>query len=414
MKLYIPKTQVKQESAAMGDPSIGVQKMLDGLASSEILQRLNWDQLLSVNPAFGETGFTQKGVITRFSRNGYDWDIHGSLYTPAKEVDDKLAFVFFHGGADSESVFDLTPDGRPGQARILAAQGFKVLAISYPGHYPPNGHWRKPIILRQPLYLLDQDLPPEEVLDRNLKCTFNTILQGAGQLVSQELAGRDILAWGHSTGGPMAASLSQFARDVRVIGLTNFGTGGPDGWRKAWREDTGAEKYTELPLDHMSRRSPHTYREAGYEDPPDLTPWGGPEELFAWAAEAHRSQIKTALCDNQHRGIMTMLEQYPALTGLPKEEFISHLADPDPAWLRSISVLALVGENDKGHWVAGQEVSQKREIYMAQRYRKAGVRQNHVVLIPRYGHFGFMELHNEKLVYLWLWALKSGYFGKRF
>ena len=61
----------------MGDPSIGVQKMLDGLASSEILQRLNWDQLLSVNPAFGETGFTQKGVITRFSRNGYDWDIHG-------------------------------------------------------------------------------------------------------------------------------------------------------------------------------------------------------------------------------------------------------------------------------------------------------------------------------------------------
>ena len=109
-----------------------------------------------------------------------------------------------------------------------------------------------------------------------------------------------------------------------------------------------------------------------------------------------------------------MLEQYPALTGLSKEEFTSHLDDPDPAWLRSISVLALVGENDKGHWVAGQEVSQKREIYMAQRYRKAGVRQNHVVLIPRYGHFGFMELHNEKLVYLWLWALKNGYFGKRF
>jgi len=397
----------------MNEPSTGVQKMLEGLAVSEILVPLDWEQFLSVNQAFAETTYTKKEVTTRFLRNSYEWDIHGSLYMPAKEVDEKLAFVFFHGGADSESVFDLTPDGRPGQARILAAQGFKVLAITYPGHYPPNGRWQKPITERQPIYLLDRELPLEEILDRNLKCTFNTILQGAGQLVSQELAGHDILAWGHSTGGPMAASLTQFAKDVKVIGLTNFGTGGPDGWRKAWREETSAEKYIELPPDHMSRRSPHTYREAGYEDPPDLTPWGGAEELFAWATDALRSQIKTALCDNQHRGIMTMLEQYPLRTGLPHEEFISHLNDPDPTWLRTISVLALVGENDKGHWVAGQDVAQKREIYMAHQYRKACVRQNHVVLIPRYGHFGFMELHNEKFIHLWLWALKQGYFGSR-
>ena len=397
----------------MSAPAAGVMKMLDGLGGSDVLVRLDWDEWLSVNPAFPDTGFTQREVITRFTRNGYEWDIHGALYTPAKEVDASLAFVFFHGGADSESVFDLTPDGRPGQARVLAAQGFTVLAITYPGHYPPGGRWLIPIPERQPLYLLDRDLPLDEVLDRNLKCTFNTILQGAGQLVEQELSGRDLLVWGHSTGGPMAAALQAFAPGVKVIGLTNFGTGGPDGWRKAWREETGAEKYVELPLDHMSRRSPHTYREAGYEDPPDLTPWGGPEELFAWAANQHRSQIKTALCDNQHRGIMTMLEKYPARTGLPLAEFVDHLNEPDADWLRSISVLALVGDNDKGHWVAGKEISQKREMYMARRYREAGVKNNHVVLIPRYGHFGFMETHNEKFVYLWLWALKTGYFGKR-
>lgn len=397
----------------MSEPAHGVRKMLEGLAGGDTLVRLDWDQWLSVNPAFGETQFSKREVTTRFARNGYEWDIHGSLYTPAREVDPSLAFVFFHGGADSEDVFDLTPDGRPGQARVLAAQGFTVLAISYPGHYPPGGVWRAPIASRQPIYLLDRDLPAEEVLDRNLKCTFNTILQGAGQLVSQALKGRDILAWGHSTGGPMAAALQEFAPDVKVVGLTNFGTGGPDGWRKAWREETGAEKYTELPIDHVSRRSPHTYKEAGYEDPPDLTPWGGPNELFAWAANAHRSQIKTALCDNQHRGITTMLEQYPARTGLPREEFFSHLSDPDPAWLRTIAVLALVGDNDKGHWVAGQEIEQKREMYMARRYREAGARANHVVLIPRYGHFGFMEAHNEKFVHLWLWALKAGYFGRR-
>jgi hypothetical protein len=50
---------------------------------------------------------------------------------------------------------------------------------------------------------------------------------------------------------------------------------------------------------------------------------------------------------------------------------------------------------------------------MARKYHSAGVPHNHVVLIPRYGHFGFMELYNEKFVYLWLWALKQGYFGKR-
>jgi hypothetical protein len=109
-----------------------------------------------------------------------------------------------------------------------------------------------------------------------------------------------------------------------------------------------------------------------------------------------------------------MLEQYPARTGLPLKEYVEHLGDPNPAWLKTISVLALVGDNDKGHWVCdGAELEKKREIWMARKYRSAGVPHNHVVLIPRYGHFGFMELHNEKFVYLWLWALKQGYFGKR-
>ena len=42
----------------------------------------------------------------------------------------------------------------------------------------------------------------------------------------------------------------------------------------------------------------------------------------------------------------------------------------------------------------------------------ATTRGAHVVLIPRYGHVGYAELHNEKIAYLWLWAYKSGYFEK--
>jgi pimeloyl-ACP methyl ester carboxylesterase len=391
-----------------------IRHYLDGLQEgAEPLVRLSWEQWLEVTPPYPEVTFTQKEVTKRYARNGYDWDIHGTLYTPEKEVDPSLAFVFFHGGADSESVFDLTPDGRPGAARVLAGQGFKVLTISYPGHYPPGNKWTKPIADRQPLYLLDRELPLEETRDRNLKCTFATIMQGAGALADENLPGRDIIAWGHSTGGPMATALTEWTKN-KVVGLANFGTGGCDGWRKEWRDGTKAEHYKEVPVDVVSRRSPDTYREAGYEDPPDLTPWGGPEELFNWASTAHRSQMKTSLCDNQHRVIMPLLEQYPARTGLPMEEYTNHLGSPRADWLKTISVLALVGDNDKGHWVCdGAKLEDKREIWMARRYREAGVPRNHVVLIPRYGHFGFMEMHNEKFVYLWLWALKTGYFGKR-
>lgn len=388
-----------------------VSTFLDGLAGEEIPVRLSWEQWLEIAPPRDDGAFEIREVTARYHRNGFDWDIHGRLYTPEDPVPGAPAFVFFHGGADSEMVFDLTPDGRAGQARVLAAQGYTVLAITYPGHYPPGNHWDEPIATRQPLYLLDQKLPEDEVLARNLACTFNVILQGAGQLVADNLKGRDLIAWGHSTGGPMAAALQRFTPDNRVIGLAGFGSGGPDGWRKQWREETGAEKFVELPVDHVSRRSPDTYRASGYEDPEDLCPWGGPEELFKWAERAHRSQIKTSLCDNQHRGIAGILPDYAKRTGLPEAEYLDHLQDPDPDWLKSVSVLLVVGDNDKGHWVAGEKLADKREMFMAQKYRRSGVKRCHVVLIPRYGHFGFMELHNEKIVYLWLRALENAYFS---
>ena len=395
----------------MNAPNAAVGAYLEGLGGDALPVRLGWEQWLEIGPPRGETAIEIREVTARFARNGYEWDIHGRLYTPEEAVAGAPAFVFFHGGADSEMVFDQTPDRRPGQARVLAAQGYSVLAVTYPGHYPPGNRWQQPIATRQPLYLLDRDLPEDEVLARNLACTFNVILEGAARLVADHLAGRDIIAWGHSTGGPMAAALYRFATGNRVIGLAGFGSGGPDGWRKAWRDETGAEKFVELPVDHVSRRSPDTYRASGYEDPEDLCPWGGPEDLFAWAESAHRSQIKTSLCDNQHRGIVEILPDYAARTGLPEAEYLDHLADPDAEWLGSISVLLLVGDNDKGHWVAGENLADKREMYMAGKYRDAGVKRCHVALIPRYGHFGFMELHNEKFVYLWLWALENGYFS---
>ena len=387
-----------------------VEKYIEGLKSGELLLRLTWDDWLAFQAPYADGKFFSEEVTVRYDRNGYDWDMHGTLYTPERELNEKRAFVFFHGGAGSEKIMDLTPDGRPGLARVVAAQGFRVLALTYPGHYPPGGIWQTPIPERMPIYLMDRELPPEEILDRNLKCTFNTILQGAGLLTDRHFAGREILTFGHSTGGPMAAHLTRFSKLARVIGLVGFGTGGPDGWRKEWRDQTGAEKYVEKPVDHVSRRSPDSFKESGYVDPPDLTPWGGADDYIRIISPL-RSQMKTSLCDNQHNAAVGVLEEYPKRTGLPREEYFDHLQEPDPNWLKTIRVLLTVGENDKGHWVKGERLEHKREMYMGAKYA-AATRGAHVVLIPRYGHVGYAELYNEKIAYLWLWAYKSGYFER--
>jgi pimeloyl-ACP methyl ester carboxylesterase len=385
-------------------------KYLAALQSKPLLLELTWDDWLALAAPYADGSFSSRDVTTRYQRNGYDWDMHGTLYVPDNERDSGRGFIFFHGGAGSEKIMDLTPDGRPGLARVVAAQGFRVLTLTYPGHYPPGGIWHKSVGERQPMYLMDRELPREEILDRNLKCTFNTILQGAGLLSDEHLAGREVLAFGHSTGGPMAAHLTRFSRKTKVIGLVGFGTGGPDGWRKEWRDQTGAEKYVEKPIDHVSRRSPDSFKDSGYVDPPDLTPWGGAEDYIRLISPL-RSQLKTSLCDNQHNAAVGILEQYPVQTGLPREEYFDHLQEPDENWLKTISVLLTVGENDKGHWVKGERLEDKREMFMGAKYA-ATTRRAHVVLIPRYGHVGYCELYNEKIAYLWLWAVKSGYFEK--
>jgi len=392
----------------MTTKSAALDRFLAELHSNELLLKLTWDEWLTVNAPFENVDFSVEDVTVRYHRNGYDWDMHGSLYSPVREVDPRRGFVCFHGGAGSEKIMDLTPDGRSGLARVLASQGFKALALTYPGHYPPGGVWQQPIPERMPVYLLDRELPIEEIEDRNLKCTFNTILQGAGLLTDQHLSGREILGFGHSTGGPMAAHLTRFSKKTKIIGLVGFGSGGPDGWRKEWRDKTGAEKYVEKPIDHVSKRSPDSFKASGYVDPEDLTPWGGADDYIRLVSPL-RSQMKTSLCDNQHNAAVGILEEYPKRTGLPREEYFDHLQEPDPNWLKTIKVLLTAGENDKGHWVKGDRLQDKREMFMGAKYA-ATTRGAHVVLIPRYGHVGYAELHNEKIAYLWLWAVKSGYF----
>ncbi len=72
-----------------------IEKFLDHLNSDELLLKLNWEEWLSITPPYQETSFSTEDATVRFQRNGYDWDMHGSVYTPEKEIADKRAFVVF-------------------------------------------------------------------------------------------------------------------------------------------------------------------------------------------------------------------------------------------------------------------------------------------------------------------------------
>jgi hypothetical protein len=131
---------------------------------------------------------------------------------------------------------------------------------------------------------------------------------------------------------------------------------------------------------------------------------------MAWG-DRFKSQMKTGLCDNQHGAIIPVLEQYAALTGLPRDEYLDHLRDPDPDWLAETGVFLLVGERDRNHWLYGEEEKHKLEIFMGEKFAQR-TPWTSVTLIPRYAHFGYVALHNEKIAYAWLWALEAGFFPR--
>ena len=128
----------------MPEAPAGTRTFTQGLGREETLVPITWEDWLAMPPPHDDGAYTVTEVVERYERNGYEWDMHGSLYVPAKERNDRPAFVVFHGGGANEKVMDVTPDGRPGLSRRLAAQGFRVLALSYPGLWPPGGEWTSP------------------------------------------------------------------------------------------------------------------------------------------------------------------------------------------------------------------------------------------------------------------------------
>ena len=378
--------------------------------------QLDWETYLRVSPPYAVCGFREVEVVERHTRNGYDWDMHGRLYVPEKQVIAGNAFVLIHGGGVNELDFQATPDGRPGLARALAAQGFPVLTPSYPGLWPPGGTWPERIEDRKPHYLLDRKLPDEEIADRLHKATFPVYMEGIAHLVDKHLPNHKLFVLGHSTGGPMAACLYQYLRSASVRGIVGWGSGGFDGWIKQWREAMRAggfsvdEDRRKSSIGGVIYRSVAEYRNsAGYEDLPELTPWGRMEDRFRLVGDRTPS-FNPDLQVSSHWAKMDRLAEYQCITGLPSEEFFSQLDEPDAEFLRGISVLLLVGEADKGHWQSGGPLPEQRQDgFIFKRYAETA-KKSRLMVIPKYTHMGHWALHSEKLAYLWLWAVRCGYF----
>ncbi len=390
------------------------------LNENELFIHLDWGSFLGIDAPYPNTGFQRKEVTARFRRNGYDWDMHGTLYTPDAEALPGYSMVLIHGGGVNELDFFSTPDKRPGLAAVLASQGFQVLTPSYPGLWPAGGKWTAPVTQRKPFYLLDRQLDDAQIDDRLLKATYQVYMHGISLLVEQCLAGQKLFAHGHSTGGPMAVDLHEYLTTTKVVGILGWGSGGPDGWILQWRQANEMPLASIEPsrspgnpsaLTDISYRTVKGYRDsAGYEDLPELTPWGRMEQRFELVRDT-TPMFNPPLQNVSHLGDIERLKKYQLATGLPLEEYVAHVKEPDPAFLRRIKALLLVGENDKSHWTAGGKLPEQRQDgFVAKLYAEKS-KGAHLVVVPKFTHMGHWALHNEKIAYLWLWAIRSGYFG---
>lgn len=383
-----------------------IEKYLEAMRSRELFYYPTWEEWLSVDSPYPQVGFRKERVITRFSRNGYEWDINGAVYTPEKEVDPSIAWLVTLGTNGSEGECDRCPDGRPGIAPLLAARGFKVMSLTFPGHYyPPDGIWPMAVEARKPVYLFDRELPEAETADRVNKCTVDVGVQGSALLIDTHLSGRGVIA----TNGPLHVRLPTFLKKARMIGMTSIGFAGTDGWRLKWGRKVGGDPFIwHWPIDKVQRKSPESHKKSGYESDQMLTPWGG-GEAFIEIVSRYRSQLKSSLTVNQHDAAVEELEQYVRLTGLPRGEYFDFLDDPAPATIQGQGILVFVGMHDKKRWIWGEDVEDKWEVFMARQYERFGAR-THMIPVPHHGHYAMTEKYNEKFVHHWLWSHKDGYF----
>src|SRR4030042_2419144 len=124
-----------------------------------------------------DLGYQPRWVPHRYTFYGLPWDITGLRLKSLDPGADRLPWiVIINGGSANFYEFFLTPLNEPGWGQFLA-QRMNVLIASIPGNFKYGG-WTQSRSARTPQYLLDQDLPMEEVKVRNSIYTMKMVFEG--------------------------------------------------------------------------------------------------------------------------------------------------------------------------------------------------------------------------------------------
>jgi hypothetical protein len=353
-----------------------------------------------------ELGYAARWHEVRYGFHGLEWDVTGLALTPRQAVPGLPTVVLINGGSANWYEFFVTPLNEPAVGQYLA-QRVPVLLVSIPGNFR-HGGWTLPPAERRPAYLLDRDLPDEEVRLRNAIFTFGVVVEGVRQVVERASTGPVLIA-GHSTGGEIQFLLRDVLRD-RLNGYSlGWGTGGPASVRRSWEDEAAAARNRtdrETPSLELARVRPRTPKEyaRGYIGPLNPLGPGTPLEIAErWFAreDRRRPQFKQPLQDVEHRGehwqrpaVEKEIRALLATTRLPVNgeqvlaDLFSTLRTPTDGYRRMIWTTAA---GDDGHWDANP--AKARELFVAEAFRKAnpGAPIRVLVFDVPMSHYGHIE-----------------------
>jgi hypothetical protein len=328
-------------------------------------------------------GYRAKWHQVRYRFYGLEWDITGLSLEPLQREAGLPTVAFINGGAANWYEFFLDPLNRPGLAQYLA-QKIPVLLISIPGNYK-HGGWQDPPDRRHPAFVLDRDLPDEEVRVRDAIFTFTLICEGVVRLIEQATTG-PLLISGHSTGGEIQFLLKErLASRLRGMSL-GWGTGGPASLRKEWQTATALEANRregaqEMP--DLTRRNFRTPREYGRGYVGPWNPVWAPtkvETAAEWLRREgrRRPNFKQPIQDLEHNGSSEfraeMEKQIRSLVAASKlpigadavvADLFSTMKSPVEGYRRMIWTTTT---NDDGHW--DPDPARARELTIANDFRK--------------------------------------------
>jgi hypothetical protein len=409
----ISPEMLKELSADLDLPDQGrlVKKLADEAPGGAFDPR----QLVEIPGA--DIGYRTRWAVERFAYYGFEWDITGlcleSLHADAETLP---WIVIINGGSANLYEFFLDPMNAAGLEQYLA-QKMNVMLVTIPGNFKYGG-WDLPPDKRQPQYLLDEDLPADEIMVRNAIFTNRLVSAGLKSLILRHTRG-DVLVVGHSTSGELTF-LTMGERELtgrlkgRVLG---WGTGGPANIRKAWEEKVGIRADCVRKVDayppvwQLRSRHASGYVSSGYIGP--LNPCGKPgsepievAEHWLTLEERRRPNFKQVLQDVEHGGMIELKPKMEkeiqtaassAQMNVDTTEVFGDLFAANRSPLTGYRKMVwVVGKWDQGHWNR-DDAGKARELTIADAFREQNPQAEIRILVldVPLTHYGHIERPRE-------------------